>query len=515
MNGAEALVHTMVAGGVEICFANPGTSEMHFVVALDRIPGVRCVLGLFEGVVTGAADGYARMADKPAATLLHTGPGLANGLANLHNARKAYSPIVNIVGEHATYHIKHDAPLTTDIEALARPMSHWVRTTPNADAVASDAAAAIAAARTAPGQIATLILPADAAWSETGKPLPAVAAPPPRPHVTEAGIRASVAALRSGKPTLLLLSGVALRAPALALAGRIAAATGARLSAQMSNGRVERGAGRVAIARVPYPVDSALATLKDFANCILIGAKPPVAFFGYPGKPSALLPEGCNVVKLAAPGDDLLHALEWLAAEVGAHNAVPEVAAPNRPGLPQGALDPDSLMQAVGALLPENAIICDESITTGRRLFSFTDGAPPHDFLQVTGGSIGLGMPLATGAAIACPDRKVLSLEADGSGMYTLQALWTQARENLDVTTVVCANRSYAILHHEMQGVRAGAPGPRARDMLSLDRPALDWVAMARGMGVEGARATTADELVTHLKAGLGRKGPFLIEAVL
>jgi acetolactate synthase-1/2/3 large subunit len=283
----------------------------------------------------------------------------------------------------------------------------------------------------------------------------------------------------------------------------------------MSNGRMERGAGRVAIGRVPYPVDSALAALKDFAHCILIGAKPPVAFFGYPGKPSTLLPPGCAVVPLATPGHDLLHALDWLAAEVGAHNAVPEVIAPRRPAAPTGALTPDTLMQAVGALLPENAIVCDESVTTGRRLFSFTDGAPPHDYLQLTGGSIGLGLPLATGAAIACPDRKVLSLEADGSGMYTLQALWTQARENLDVTTVICANRAYAILRNEMAGVQAGEPGQRARDMLSLDRPALDWVALARGMGVEGARAATADELVRLLAGALGRGGPFLIEAVL
>ena len=166
MNGAESLVRTLVAGGVDVCFSNPGTSEMHFVAALDRVEGMRCVLGLFEGVVTGAADGYFRMKGTPASTLLHLGPGLANGLANLHNAKKANSGIVNIVGQHATHHIGYNAPLTSDIEGLARPMSAWVRTSPDAKSVSADGAAAIAAARSAPPQIATLILPADTAWNE-------------------------------------------------------------------------------------------------------------------------------------------------------------------------------------------------------------------------------------------------------------------------------------------------------------------------------------------------------------
>ncbi len=516
MNGADLLCDTLLAGGVDTCFANPGTSEMHFVAALDRKPAMRCVLGLFEGVVTGAADGYARMADKPAATLLHLGPGLANGLANVHNAKRGRSPMINIVGDHATYHLKHDAPLTTDIESLARPMSHWVGRVASADTVSRDAAQAIAQARTAPGRIATLILPADAAWNETSAPLAAVARPLPRPQVLQPHIRAAVEAIRSGKRTTLLLSDAALRANALEVAGRIAKATGVRLIAQQSNARMERGAGRVAIERVPYPVDQALAALKDVEQLISLGAKPPVAFFAYPGKPGSMLPEGCRVLQMADPGDDLLHALQWLADELGVDASVqPDVMELQRPALPTGALTPAAIATGLAALMPEQAIVCDESVSSGRNLFQFTRTVPQHDYLQLTGGAIGGGLPMAVGAAIACPDRKVISLEADGSGMYTLQALWTQAREQLDVVTVVFANRSYAILHGELRSVGAAAPGENARRMLDLDNPALQWTQLAAGMGIESGRATTAESFCELLRAALARRGPFLIEAVL
>ena len=515
MNGAEALVRTLIAGGVEVCFANPGTSEMHFVAALDRIPGIRCVLALFEGVATGAADGYARMAEKPAATLLHLGPGLANGLANLHNARRAWSPVVNVVGEHATYHRALDAPLTSDIEALAGPMSHWVRTTTSPDAVAADAAAAIREARTPPGRIATLILPGDAAWNETTAALPNVAPPPARPRIEESRLRAAAAALREGASTVLMMTNAGLRAPALELAAKIAARTGCRLSAQMSNARIERGAGRYPITRVPYPVDQALDYFKDTKTLLLLGAKAPVAFFAYPGKPGRNTPPDCAIEQLGGPGDDIVHALEFLVDELGARGAVPALAAAKRPPLPAGALTGDAIMQVVGALMPENAIVADEAVTSGRKFFSFSDGAPPHDYIQLTGGSIGEGLPLATGAAIACPDRKVICLQADGSGMYTVQALWTMARENLDVVTIVMANRSYAILHGEFRNVLAGAPGDRARAMLDLDRPALDWTQMARGMGVEAVRADSCEALAKAFAGALRSKGPFLIEAVI
>jgi acetolactate synthase-1/2/3 large subunit len=515
MNGADALCDTLLAGGVDMCFANPGTSEMHFVAALDRKLRMRCVLGMFEGVVTGAADGYARMADRPAATLLHLGPGLANGLANVHNAKRALSPMINIVGDHATYHRHYDAPLTSDIESLARPMSHWVHTTQSADDVSRDAATAIVEATTAPGRIATLILPADAAWNETDALLVNVPPPAPRPSVDPARIREAARMIGTKKTTVLLLSGVALRERALAAASRIAQATGVRLLCQQSNGRIERGAGRGAIERVPYVIELAVNVLHDVEQMILIGAKAPVGFFAYPGMPSVMTPPGCNIFSLAEAGDDLVEALEWLADEVGAQKVQPKYEPFAPPALPTGALTGDAVMTAVGALLPENAILCDESISAGRQSFHLTRCAAPHDFLQLTGGAIGIGPPLATGAALACPDRRVIALQADGSAMYTIQALWTQARENLDVTTLLFSNRTYAVLHAELRAVGAGEPGRNARRMLDLDDPAVDFVKLAAGMGVEGRRVTTAEECSAALAASLSRRGPFLIEVVL
>lgn len=513
MNGAASLVKTLAGAGVEVCFANPGTSEMHFVAALDRVGDMRCVLGLFEGVATGAADGYGRMADKPASTLLHLGPGLANGLANVHNARRANTPMVNIVGDHATYHKQYDAPLTSDVEGVARPFSDWVRTSADSRSVARDGAAAVAAAMVPPGHIATLILPADASWNEADGPTPL----PPvegRAPVAPEAISEVARVLRSGEPAVLFMGGHALREPGLMLAGRIAAETGTRLLAQTHNARVERGAGRVAVDFLPYPVDNALATLAGVRHLVLVGSKAPVAFFAYPNKPSVLSPPQCEMHTLATPGEDVVGALEALAEELGAPQHAPLQVREKHP--PSGeAITPDAAAAAVGALLPEGAIVVDEALTAAPAFVSRTRGAAPHDYLQVTGGAIGIGLPLATGAAVACPDRKVICLQADGSAMYTVQALWTQAREGLDVTTVVLNNRSYAILKQELANVGAGDAGRRALDMMELDRPALDWVGIAHGMGVEAARAKTMEELDRQLAAGLCSEGPYLIDLVL
>ena len=515
MNGADLLCETLLANGIDVCFANPGTSEMHFVAALDRQPRMRCVLGLFEGVVTGAADGYARMADKPAATLLHLGPGLANGLANLHNARRANTPMVNVVGDHATDHLAYDAPLTSDIESLARPMSHWVGRVESADTVGSRTSEAIAAARAAPGQISTLILPADAAWSQTTASIPATLAKQQPTPPEDKAILAAAAALRSGASTTIIATGLALREKQLALLGRIAAKTGARLMAQQSNGRIQRGAGRVAVDRVPYVVDQAVAAFADTRQVLLVGAKAPVAFFAYPGKPSSMLPPDCVVLELANRGSDVVAAVEALAEAVGVVGIEPSRNRRERPAVPQGALTPDAISIALAHHMPPDAIVCDESVTSGRTFFHATHGAEPHDFLQLTGGSIGIGLPLAAGAAIACPDRKVIALQADGSGMYTLQALWTHARERLDIVTIVYSNRRYQILLGELKSVGASAPGRNASRMLNLDDPDLDWVSLAKGMGVEAARADTCEAFETLLKAAVGRRGPFLIEATI
>lgn len=512
MNGAESLVHTLLACGVDTCFSNPGTSEMHFVAALDRIPGMRCVLGLFEGVVTGAADGYARMTDRPAATLLHCGPGLANGLANLHNARRAHTPIVNLVGDQATYHRPLDAPLTADTEGWARPVSAWTRTATRATTVGGDCASAVQAARSAPGGIATLILPSDTCWDEggvVGTPLPL----PPAPRASPDAVQAAVRALRSGEPTLLLLGGMALRAEALDVAGGILAASGARMMAQTSNARIARGAGRAPIDRVPYPVDQAVAALAGFRHLILVGAKAPVGFFAYPNKPGLMAPPDCQVHVLGRPEHDALDALARVAQELGAAPVARRPTAP-RPTPARGAITSEAVAQTLAALLPNDAIIVDESITFGRAFYPGTQDAAPHDWLQLTGGAIGDGIPLATGAAVGAPGRRVVGLQADGSAMYTLQGLWTQARERLDVTTVILSNRKYAILLGEYQGVGAN-PGRTALDMLDLGNPDLDWVRLAAGMGVEGARAETMEAFTDLFQQANARPGPFVIELVV
>ncbi|MEM1299952.1 MAG: acetolactate synthase large subunit [Pseudomonadota bacterium] len=509
MNGAESLVRTLLGGGVDVCFTNPGTSEMHFVAALDQVPGMRCVLGLFEGVATGAADGYYRVSGRPASTLLHLGPGLANGLANLHNAKKAGSGVVNIVGEHAIPHIALDAPLTSDIEGLSRPMSHWVRTSTSSAAVGADGAAAITAARSNTGQIATLILPGDTAWDEGGV-VAETAEPPALPMPTSETVRAAAEALM-GPESLLIIGGTALRGDALAQAGAIAAKTGAGLLTEWSNACLDRGAGRLEVNRIPYPVEKALEVLAPYRHIVLLGARPPVAFFAYPDKPGVLTRADAVFTTLARPEDDVTGAVAALAAELDATTPA-AVGVLNRPDIPEGACTPDTIAQVLGATIPENAIIVDESVTTGRAFFPATAGAPPHSWMNNRGGSIGYGMPVAVGAAIAAPDRKVIAQIGDGSAMYTLQALWTMARENLDITVLIFANRTYRILQGELKNVGVLNPGPRAMDMLSIGRPDLGWVEMALGMGVDGQKVSTAPEMAAAMEAGLATEGPYLIE---
>ncbi len=512
MNGAESLVRSLLASDVDICFTNPGTSEMHFVAALDKVPGMRCVLGLFEGVVTGAADGYYRLAGNPASTLLHLGPGLANGVANLHNAKKANSGVVNIVGEHATYHIGHNAPLTADIEGIARPVSHWVKTSPTSTGIGADGALAVQAARQAPGQVATLILPADTAWGPADR-VAEKQEPAPRAVVADAAVKAAAELLRNGRPSTLLLGGAALNERSLELAGRIAAKTGAGILTEGANAKLQRGAGRVQVNRIPYVVELALEVMRKAGQLVLVGARAPVAFFAYPNKPSLLTEEDTPIAELAKVDEDIEAALEALADALDARKTpAAHVAEPFRPGLPTGPITPKTIAPVLGALLPENAIVVDESVTTGREFFASTAGVPPHDWLNNRGGAIGYGMPVAVGAAIACPERKVIALEGDGSAMYTVQSLWTMARENLDVTVLIFANRDYRILRGELTNVGVQNPGPRAVDMLTLDRPNLGWVEMAAGMGVPGKRVADSEDLAAALEAALHAPGPNLIE---
>ncbi len=514
MNGAESLVRTLINGGIEVCFANPGTSELHFVSALDKVGGIKCVLCLFEGVTTAAADGYARMTGKPAATMMHLGPGLANGLANLHNAKRARVPLLNIVGDHARDHLVHDAPLTSDVEAVAHPFSAWVKTASLPEQISSDAAAAVSASLDPPGQIATLILPADIAWSEAQDPVGLVQAPTPG-AVDDNRIREIKAVLDRGEPTLFYVTGQAVTEAGLRALSRITQATGTDMLTPINNARLERGAGQVPIERLFYPVDPAVERLSRYKHIVLVETPEPAAFFGYPGKPGKLAPEDCAFHTLSAAGEQTVDALERLADQLGASDIVPATS-PFDPGtVPDGVITPDTFGAVLRAVMPQNAIICDESLTSGRALFPSTHTANPHTWLQLTGGAIGIGLPLAVGAAVACPDRPVISLQADGSGMYTLQALWTQARENLNITTVILANRGYQILRGELKNIGIPEPGPIATGMIDVDRPVIDWVSLAQGMGVEAVRTNSARQLFDLIQSGVKRQGPFLIEATL
>jgi acetolactate synthase-1/2/3 large subunit len=515
MNGARSLLSTLVGAGVDVCFSNPGTSEMHFVAALDDVPEMRGVLALFEGVATGAADGYARIAGRPAATLLHLGPGLGNGLANLHNARRARTPVVNIVGDHATYHTRFDAPLESDIASIAGAVSGWYRVTARADDVGADAADAVAAACGPPGCVATLVLPADSSWSES-----ATGPSEPRsvrvaPNVPADTLEHVAKALQSGESSAVLLGGTALRQPGLVAASRVCGATNAKLLAETFPANLERGAGLPAVERLGYLAEFAQAQLEGVRHLILVDAKSPVSFFAYPGKASDLVPEGCSVHVLAYPGEDAPGGLEALADLLGAPASGATPAPATRPDRPAGALTMESLAAAIGAVLPEGAIVVDEGNTSGLFVSGATAGAPRHNWLTLTGGAIGIGLPAATGAAVAAPDRPVLCLQADGSAMYTFQALWTQAREGLNVTTVLLSNRSYAILNLELQRVGAGAGGPLSRRLLDLTDPELDFVSLAKGMGVPGQRVERAEALTSAMEKSFTEPGPSLIEVVL
>jgi len=514
MTGAENLVSILLKTGVEVCFTNPGTSEMHFLAALGQEKKMRSILTLFEGVATGAADGYARMADKPACTLLHLGPGLGNGLANLHNARKACSPIVNIIGDHATHHKSNDTPLNSDVQGLARPASDWVRTSYHPDVIAWDGLEAVLAAKQAPGKIATLILPADVSWGEsTSSPLE-ITTVPDTPRVSADRIKKIAAALSLKEPTVILMRGKALREKGLEAANRVAISAGATLLHDTFVGRLERGAGRTKINRLPYFAEDAAKRFAGIKNLILVESGRPDSFFAYPDKPTRLVPADCKLHVLATPEEDSLQALCDLATELDADSIKPPVYDPYRPELETGDLNQMTIATAVGAFLPENAIVSDEG-TSGIGLLKLTRGAPVHDWMYLTGGSIGQGLPLATGAAVACPERKVVCLSGDGGAMYTIQSLWTQARENLDVTTVIFSNRSYSILNIELARVGLDKPEPAISDLFSLTKPELNFCDLAKGMGVQAGRATTAAEFNDLFEKGIHTKGPVLIEAIL
>jgi acetolactate synthase-1/2/3 large subunit len=511
MNGAQALITTLAAHGVRACFANPGTSEMQFVAALDHQPDMRPVLCLFEGVATGAADGYGRMADTPACTLLHLGPGYGNGVANLHNARRAFTPLINVIGDHATYHRQYDAPLNSDIATLVAPHSIWAQSAETPDSVARLAAEAIAASYGPPGGPVSLILPADAAWG----PVKAKAQPVSRPaRAAPAGstVDAIARAIRAAKKPVLLLGGHACRAEALGEAARLEAA-GIAVYSDTFVARQARGAGTFLPRKMAYFGEMALEDLAGVDLMVFAGTTTPVAFFAYPDRPSVLAPAGCRTLTLSTRGEDAVAGLGALAEALDAPKAGPVQPLQRADASPTGALNPYLVGTSIARHMPEGAILCDDAVTSGLGVLTGTATARPHEVLGLTGGAIGDGMPMAIGAAVAAPDRKVISLNGDGSAMYTVQSLWTMARETLDVTVVVFVNHSYRILNVEMTRTGAGAPGPAARRLLDLGGPEISWCPIAQGLGLPAVSCETAEAFDKAFAGAMAQRGPMFIEA--
>ena len=513
MNGAQAMVRTAASAGVEVCFANPGTSEIHLVAALDEIPGVRGVLAQFEGVATGAADGYGRMAGKPALTLVHLGPGFANGIANLHNARRGRTPVVNVIGHHPTWHRNYDPPLNTKVESLVDGVSDWQRTVASADHISRDMAAAISASQHHPGQIATLIVPTDCQWNEAYGPI-VEPAPPLGARVAPEAVERARAAVARGERTMLMLGSSGHTAAAQRGAARVQRATGCKLVAETFSGRMERGPHLPALPRVPYFPEQAVEFLGGIDTLVLAGALDPVAFFGYEGGVSRLTPESVEVVVLSHPTEDSGHALSELAEATDAKDE-PPARAVERPPAPSGPIGTRVAAQAIAATLPENAIVMDEGITAGSAFYPATMNGPAHTYLQENGGAIGLGLPASLGAAIACPDRKVLTLEGDGSGLYTVQALWSQVREGVDVVNLVFANDAYRILQVELQRAGVEEFGPQSLNLTEFGAPRVEWLDLARGFGMPATQVRTGEELTTALERGFAEPGPCLIEALV
>ena len=514
MNGAESLINALAEHGVDACFANPGTSEMQLVAALDKQPQIRAVLCLFEGVVTGAADGYGRMADKPALTLLHLGPGFANGIANLHNAQRAHSPILNMVGDHATDHLQHDAPLTSDIRGMATPVSQSFSVSPNAEGLAQTGLQALSDSQSYPGSISTFVVPADHAWTAIAPPithLPGITTA----RASDETIAAVAEQLRGAQHSALFLGGRALRAEALYQAGRIAAATGCRLVTETFFARQARGIGRVVTERLAYFGEMAVEQLAGLDTLVLVGAKAPVSFFAYPDKPSVLSPDTADLSTLVDVRIDALDALTRLADLLDAPAQPVTASAQAAHPLTDGKIDATELGKVVANRLPEQAIVCDEGATNSLGTFLLTANAAAHDWLTLTGGAIGQGLPLAIGAAIACPSQKIIALEADGSGMYTVQALWTMVREQLDITVMLLNNRSYAILNIELNRVGVDVPGPTALSLLDLSNPDLEWTDIAKGMGMKATKVTSIQALDQAMAGAMTTAGPLLIEVML
>ncbi len=514
MNGAELIMKTAINAGIVVCFANFGTTEMPLALAFDTEPGIKAVLGLFEGICTGAADGFGRMMNKPAMTLLHLGPGFANGIANLHVARRARSPILNLIGEHTTQHISLDPPLAMDIKALAGTVSGWYKANQSPDELSQDIADAYSASLH--GQIATLSIPSDYQMEEIESAYVAVPDFAFDP-VNRERIEKAAYFMKSHKKVALILGGRALRLRGLQVATRLKAFSGCDLLTDYLPGYMDRGIGLPEITRIPYFPEPAMALLAHYEGVVIAGTREPVSFFGYKGIRENLLAEDQPRFLIDGFRQNPVEALEYLAdllnaAKDGDEQIVSEL---RRPSIAQGELTSEKACQTLAALQPEGAIIVDEGVSSAFPYYALSHGLPPHSMLTNSGGSIGYGMPCSIGAAIACPDRPVINLQADGSAMYTVQALWTQARQNLNITTLICANRCYNILKMELNRANIETIGPNISSLMDLENPHINWVKMAEAMGVPAVSVNTGEELSHEIKLALSESGPHLIETVI
>jgi len=509
MNGAQALLDLYSNLGVEVCFANPGTTEMALVHALESTPSIRPFLGMTEGVVAGAADGYGRMSDVPAISILHLGPGFANSISNLHNARRAKTPMITIVGDHATWHAEADAPLASDLYGLAHAASDWVGTIATPRSVLVMGMEAYRQAME--GQVATLIFPTDMQEAEASSAPVGLSSVPYHPVAIVS--ESVMAALRRPK-SALFLGGGALRGENLRLASAIAIKTESRLISETFSARMERGAGVPSTERLPYFPEQAMACLEDLDTLVLVGAKAPVAFFGYEGMESNVVPDWVAVHSLSTERDPSL-ALQALSAQVGVDSAdINNVEPANgaSESVPDGSLTPKTIGVTIAATQAPGTIMIDEAATSGLPYFHSSADAPSFDHLMLTGGSLGFGLPAAIGVAIACPDRPIVAFVADGSSLYTMQSLWTMQRYGLNVTVIVAANEQYRILRVEAD--RAEIPmGPVVSAMTDIS--GVSWTDLAKGLGVLAVQVATCPELAAAMVHRRASKGPYLIEAKL
>ena len=493
--------------------------------ALSGVGGVRTVLGLHENVVTGAGDGYARMARRPAMTLLHLGPGLANGLANLHNAKRASSPMLNLIGTMATWHTAADASLQMDVESLTQTVSCWASLLPSRELLhtfAREAIARVSAFASPDGcRIATLLLPHDLQWqicSHSGAHMePSLIVPS-----SGGGVVAIDALLQdlaeAGRRGALLLGGEALCEPMLSVFASYARCVGTAILCVNEFARADRGQGRPAVRRIPYHSQQAREFLESFTVMVFINAVEPTAQFGYPESISTLVSSHSKIHRIPfAELSAVLHHLQGAISRDAAGELEP-MAFPSNLFPPDGILTAPKMWQLVAGLQPlDTIIIVDESLTSGGEYWEASQHSPPFSHLSQTRGAFRNGPPCAVGAALACPDRHVINLQADSSGLYSSQALSTQARERLNITTVVCANNAYGILQVDLarQKPKFGGRGCVVNALTQLNDPPIDWVNLAAGYGVLAVTVNTCEELARELSTAIDAQGPRVIVASL